>query len=122
METALLMIYPLLIFVIAFRGAVLSPKGEFAPDFLCLKQSKIIQATACLLVIIHHVTQQITRYGSVPKGPITIFNYIGFLFTALCVKREGRRRVLFLTARSVLFSFGFNVFSTKKRIQSTAFY
>jgi membrane-bound acyltransferase YfiQ involved in biofilm formation len=83
METALLMIYPLLIFVIAFRGAGLSPKGEFAPDFLSLKQSKIIQATACLLVIIHHVTQQITRYGSVLKGPITIFNYIGFLFTAL---------------------------------------
>ena len=35
----------------------------------------------------------------------------GFLFTALCVKREGRRRVLFLTARSVLFSFGFTAFS-----------
>ncbi len=83
METALLMFYPALILLVTFWRAKISPKGEVAPDFLCLKQAKMIQATACLLIVVHHVTQQITRYGSVPKGPITVFNYIGFLFTAL---------------------------------------
>ena len=58
-------------------------KGEFSENYLSLSQSKQIQALACIGIMVHHVTQQITSYGSHPKGPITVFNYIGFLFTGL---------------------------------------
>ncbi len=62
-----------------FRGR----KIQFSLDYLNLKQSKQIQALACIGIMIHHVTQQITSYGNNPKGPITVFSYIGFMFTAL---------------------------------------
>lgn len=62
-----------------FRGR----KIQFSQDYLNLKQSKQIQALACIGIMIHHVTQQITSYGNNPKGPITVFSYIGFMFTAL---------------------------------------
>lgn len=58
-------------------------KIQFSQDYLNLKQSKQIQALACIGIMIHHVTQQITSYGNNPKGPITVFSYIGFMFTAL---------------------------------------
>ena len=62
-----------------FRGR----KIQFSQDYLNLKQSKQIQVLACIGIMIHHVTQQITSYGNNPKGPITVFSYIGFMFTAL---------------------------------------
>ena len=62
-----------------FRGR----KIQFSQDYLNLNQSKQIQALACIGIMIHHVTQQITSYGNNPKGPITVFSYIGFMFTAL---------------------------------------
>ncbi len=62
-----------------FRGK----KIQFSQEYLNLRQSKQIQALACIGIMIHHVTQQITSYGNNPKGPITVFSYIGFMFTAL---------------------------------------
>ncbi len=83
MEEALLLIYPGLWIIMAIYGAKISRKGEIAPSFLCLDQAKMIQALACIGIIIHHVTQQITVYGLRPRGPVTIFSYIGFLFSGL---------------------------------------
>ncbi len=83
MQNLLLLIFPILLFVITFYCATLSKKGLLSDTFLDLDQSKNIQAFACLAIIIHHVTQQISVYGMRPKGPITLFSYIGYLFTAL---------------------------------------
>lgn len=83
MQNILLIIFPILLFVITFYCATLSKKGLLSDTFLDLDQSKSIQAFACLAIIIHHVTQQISVYGMRPKGPITLFSYIGYLFTAL---------------------------------------
>ena len=83
MQNLLLLIFPILLFVITFYCATLSKKGLISDTFLDLDQSKNIQAFACLAIIIHHVTQQISVYGMRPKGPITLFSYIGYLFTAL---------------------------------------
>ena len=83
MKSIFLTIIPAILFILTFMGAKLSPKGKFAPDFLCLEQARMIQAVCCMGVIIHHITQQVTVYGSHPKGPVMIFNYIGFLFTAI---------------------------------------
>ena len=54
-----------------FRGR----KIQFSQEYLSLKQSKQIQALACVGIMIHHVTQQITSYGSNPKGPVTVFGF-----------------------------------------------
>lgn len=78
-----MLIYPVLLLILTFYGAKISSNEDGAPDFLTKKQSRMIEAAACIGVVIHHVTQDITSYGQRPKGPITVFVYIGFLFTAL---------------------------------------
>lgn len=76
-------IYPVLLLILTFFGAKISSRGEVAPDFPARRQSRMIEASACVGVVIHHVAQDITSYGRNPKGPITVFVYIGFLFTAI---------------------------------------
>lgn len=41
------------------------------------EQVKMLQAIACIGVIIHHVTQKITIYGEIYIGGINIFNSLG---------------------------------------------
>lgn len=83
MQNVLLMIFPILLLVMTFFHAVPAKKGLLSDTFLNLNQSKNIQASVCLAIILHHLTQQITVYGMRPKGPITLLNYIGYLFTGL---------------------------------------
>ena len=83
MNNLLLTVYPVLYFVFVFYGAGRSKKGEIAAEYLCLQQAKMIQASACVGIILHHVTQRVTTYGQLWRGPVTVFNYLGFLFTAL---------------------------------------
>ena len=78
----LLQIFPLGLLALTFIGAKIH-RNDFNEDYLELTESKKIQAIACLGVILHHLTQQITGYGVVPKGPVTVFNYAGILFTSL---------------------------------------
>lgn len=79
----ILTVFPVLYLIFTFFGARFAGKGEFSKDYISRDQSKLIQASACVGIVLHHLTQQITGYGVVNKGPITIFNHIGFLFTAL---------------------------------------
>lgn len=78
----LLQIFPIGLLVLTFWGAKIH-RNDFNEDYLELSESKKIQGIACIGVIIHHLTQQITGYGVVPKGPVTLFNYAGILFTSL---------------------------------------
>ncbi len=78
-----LLIYPISLLIVMFRGAGLSPRGKAAPGFLHPDQTGMIRAAACLCVVLHHVTQYVTGYGTVPHGPVTVFNYAGFLFTGV---------------------------------------
>lgn len=83
MELFLLNLFPVALFIMTFYGAKLSKKKEVSPDFLSLEQGKLIQGFACIAIIMHHLTQQITSYGTYIKGPVTIFNYAGILFTSI---------------------------------------
>ena len=83
MKDLLLLIYPVLMFLLVFWKARLPEKGGENAGFLCLEQTKMIQAGACVGIIIHHMTQQITFYGSGSHGPITIFAFMGILFTSI---------------------------------------
>ena len=78
-----LLIYPVLLAILVFRGAVLSPKGQFSKDHMLPGQTRMLQGAACVGIIFHHITQQITAYGIVSKGPVTVFNDVGFLLTGL---------------------------------------
>ena len=83
MNNTLLTIYPLLWFLLVFYKASFSGRGGRNSAFLRPEQTGLIRAAACIGVILHHVTQQISSYGSRDFGPIGIFNYLGILFTAL---------------------------------------
>ncbi|MGN0386101.1 MAG: acyltransferase family protein [Lachnospiraceae bacterium] len=83
MENYILCIYPLAILVILFWGCKIAKKGEFQEDFWSVSDSKNLQVAAAYGVILHHLTQLITKYGEVNKGPITIMSDMGILFTSV---------------------------------------
>lgn len=83
MSNILLTIYLVLYLLFVFVGSKVAKKGEFAEEPWSRQQALVIQALACIGVVLHHVTQEITGFGVVDKGPITIFNSIGILFTSL---------------------------------------
>lgn len=83
MTDLLLLVFPFAIFVLVFYGAKIAPKGEFSSEYLKWDQMMALRTVACLSIILHHLTQRITNYGWINKGPITLYNYIGFLCTAV---------------------------------------
>ena len=83
MTNLLLLVFPFAIFVLVFYGAKIAPKGEFSSEYLKWDQMMALRTVACLSIILHHLTQRITNYGWINKGPITLYNYIGFLCTAV---------------------------------------
>ena len=78
-----LLLYPLLLLALTFYGAKFTKKGGIAPEYLSLDQTKMIRASACLGILLHHLTQEVTGYNVVWTWPITVFNHLGFVFTAL---------------------------------------
>lgn len=79
----LLMIYPVGLFALTFFGCKYAGKGKFCDNLWDRQQTKMLQAFACLAVIIHHVTQLITGYGVMDYGPITLFHSMGIMFTSV---------------------------------------
>ena len=75
-------VYPLLFLLITFYGTKTSTE-ESAVSFPCLEQSRLIRASACLGVILHHLSQIITGYGTYQRGLLNIFSEGGYLFTAI---------------------------------------
>ena len=63
----------MLLLALLFYGAKLYGRGELSPSFLCVSETRQIEAFAALGVILHHLTQRITGYGAVWRGPVSIF-------------------------------------------------
>ena len=51
--------------------------------FMSKEQTSMIQAAACICIILHHVTQQATSYLISFAYPVTLLNNTGFIFTSL---------------------------------------
>lgn len=83
MDNLLLSLYPVMFFLVVLFNAGLRPKNADSEDFLSIGQTGAVQSAACIGIILHHLSQQVTNYGSLDKGPITGFSYAGILFTAL---------------------------------------
>ena len=83
MSKYILLIFPALLLVLLFAGAKIRKKGEYSEDLFSLDTSKNLQVIAAFGVLLHHLVQHVTRYGDINKGPITIFNSFGILFTSI---------------------------------------
>lgn len=82
-EHLLLCIFPAILLVLMLIKIKIAPKGCIHEDFLSLQQSKIMQGIAAVCIVFHHLSQYITNYGNVWKGPITVFSSLGILFTTI---------------------------------------
>jgi peptidoglycan/LPS O-acetylase OafA/YrhL len=78
-----LMLFPIGIIVILFGGAKVAKRGEFWETAWDLDQSRAMQVFAAFMVILHHLSQTITNYRGIDKGPITLWNSFGILFTSI---------------------------------------
>lgn len=83
MSDYLLFLFPIAVITILMWGAKLQRKDEYYEDAWSVAQSKSLQAVAALMIILHHTVQSITGYGSIWKGPVTMWNSFGYLFTSI---------------------------------------
>ncbi len=79
---------PLSVFLVLLLGLLIlgyrkASKDAFHEDFLDHSVMKGLQGFAAMGVILHHVTQIVTQYGSHDRGIINVMNDAGVLFTAL---------------------------------------
>jgi len=80
----ILLIFPVILFVLLIVGAKRPAEGErFFDAPFEMTTATAIKGFAAIGIILHHLTQKITEYGSIYKGPVTIFNWMGILFTAI---------------------------------------
>ncbi len=82
-EHIILCIFPAVLLVIMVIKIKVAPKGSIHEDFLSLQQTKILQGIAAICIVFHHLAQQVTSYGAVWKGPITLFSSMGIFFTTI---------------------------------------
>ena len=83
MSDFLLFLYPVTIVSILVAGARKHKTDDFLRSAWSLEQGKALQVFAALMVILHHMAQTVTNYGAVRKGPITLWNSFGILFTSV---------------------------------------
>ena len=83
MAEFLLMLFPVAFVTILVVGARRRKNEEAASGAWNLDQAKALQAVAALMIILHHLVQRITNYGAVNKGPVTLWNFFGILFTTI---------------------------------------
>ena len=76
-------LYVLLLLGVLILGMKKAKKGEFHEDFLSLDVTKGLQGFAAVGIMLHHLVQDITDFGDIIKGYITLFNFFGVLFTAV---------------------------------------
>ncbi len=79
----MLFLFPVGIVTVLVFGAGVKKRGEFSGEAWSRGQAKALQAFAALMVILHHLVQTTTNYGKVPKGPVTLWNSFGILFTSI---------------------------------------
>lgn len=79
----MLAIYLVVLLFVLVWGCKKAEKDTFHEDFLSYPVVKVLQGFAALSVVLHHVTQDVTQYGSINKGIINVFVDAGVLFTGL---------------------------------------
>lgn len=65
------------------HGEFTQKKNNKSDEFMSVAVTRSLQGLAAVGVVFHHLSQQMTAYGSVNKGPITVLSSMGILFTAM---------------------------------------
>lgn len=80
----LLLLFPIGWLLLCIIGAK-KPVGQarFFETPFSMDLSSALKGAAATGIILHHLTQNVTQYGSHPLGPVTFFNEIGILFTSI---------------------------------------
>ena len=85
----LLLIYPISLLAIYFYKCEIAKGNDFNEECFSREQTKMLQALACIFVVLHHLTQVITSYGDLDRGPITLLSQMGILFTSIFIFFSG---------------------------------
>lgn len=79
----IMLIYPIALFVIMCYKAKFAGKGKFYEDCWSGTDSKNLQMVMAFGIMLHHLTQGVSNYGNVYRGPITVMSDMGILFTTV---------------------------------------
>lgn len=74
MYNYVLLYYPIAAVIILLGGCKVARKGTFSACMWDRVQAKNLEAIACIFVILHHLTQEISGYGEIDRGPITVLS------------------------------------------------
>ena len=83
MADLILLIFPIAFLIIFFFKSEKAGKGCVFEDGMGITNAKHIQVFAAFMILLHHLTQAISNYGAINKGPITILNNVGIFFTSI---------------------------------------
>lgn len=83
MDNYLICIFPITAIIILCFKMKIAKRGAFIEECWSLTDSKSLQVIAAYFVILHHLSQLISRYGEVYSGPVTVLANMGILFTAI---------------------------------------
>lgn len=83
MSQILLAMFPVSLLGILLWRVKIETKDQIRETFWDLTDAKNLQAVAAFFIVLHHLTQSITDYGRIDKGPITGLNSVGILFTSI---------------------------------------
>lgn len=83
MENYILLVFPAAMIAMMVYRAKIAKRGLIWEDCWSGRYSKNLQVMMAFGVLYHHLTQSITNYGEIDKGPITIMSNMGILFTSV---------------------------------------
>lgn len=92
-----MLLYPVALLIIYFYHCEIATGDSFIPDFLGREQARMLQAVSCMFVVLHHLTQMISSYGDIYRGPITILSSMGILFTSVFFFYSGYGLIISVT-------------------------
>lgn len=79
----ILALFPITLIVILLAGVEMEKGDHVRKNFWCYEDAKNMQAVAAFFIVLHHLTQAISQYGQIDKGPINGMNSVGILFTSV---------------------------------------
>jgi len=79
----LLLAFPVLLLTMLIIGREKAGKDQFVQVFLPMTSANAIKGFAAVGIILHHLVQHDTQYGSIYKGPVFFMNEMGIFFTAI---------------------------------------
>lgn len=82
-ESVLLGLFPIVFLTVSLSGVKIEKGKSFRSDFWDVTDAKNLEAIAACFIVLHHLTQKVSDYGRIEKGPINGMNSVGIFFTSV---------------------------------------